>query len=59
MTYTLSIAETAARLSDIVHWLRAENRVVLVGNNIPVVKLSTLPHTSPQSSTSAMTLREE
>lgn len=56
MTYTLSIAE-AAQLSDLVH--RAEDSVVLVENDIPVAKLSTLPHTPPQSSISAMTLREE
>ncbi len=46
MIYTLSIAEAASQLSELVHRLRTDDSVVLVENNIPVAKL--IP-SAPQS----------
>jgi len=39
MTYTLSVAEAAAQLSDLVHRLQSNDTVVLVENDIPVAEL--------------------
>ncbi len=60
MTYTLSIAEAASQLSELVHRLRTDDSVVLVEQGIPVAKLSAFAPTLPaQSDNSTMTLREE
>lgn len=39
MTYTLSVAEAASQLSELVHRLHANDTVVLLENNVPVAKL--------------------
>ena len=39
MTYTLSVAEAAAQLSELVHRLHANDTVVLVENDVPVAEL--------------------
>lgn len=43
MTYTLSIAEAASQLSELVHRLHTGDSVVLVENNVPVADI--LPRT--------------
>ncbi len=59
MTYTLSVAEAASQLSELVHRLHANDSVVLVENDVPVAKLSSFPPKLPQSNSSSMSLREE
>jgi antitoxin (DNA-binding transcriptional repressor) of toxin-antitoxin stability system len=39
MTYTLSVAEAASQLSELVHRLHANDTVVLVENDVPVAEL--------------------
>jgi antitoxin (DNA-binding transcriptional repressor) of toxin-antitoxin stability system len=46
MTYTLSVAEAASQLGELVHRLHASDTVVLVENNVPVAEL--IP-TAPQN----------
>jgi antitoxin (DNA-binding transcriptional repressor) of toxin-antitoxin stability system len=50
MTYTLSVAEAASQLGELVHRLHASDTVVLVENNVPVAELvpRTKQHSSPQ-----------
>jgi antitoxin (DNA-binding transcriptional repressor) of toxin-antitoxin stability system len=59
MTYTLSVAEAAAQLSELVQRLQASDTVVLLERGVPVAKLSAFAQMLPQSGNSAMTLAEE
>jgi antitoxin (DNA-binding transcriptional repressor) of toxin-antitoxin stability system len=50
MTYTLSVAEAASQLGELVHRLHASDTVVLVENNVAVAELvpRTKQHSFPQ-----------
>ena len=39
MTYTLSIAEAASQLSELVHRLHISDNVVLVENDVPIAEI--------------------